>query len=136
MKNEQNRLSNGMLTHERLEYETGAGKYRTVKQVSVCRRTEITATNNPHELSAAIASRACLLPLTLPRGSDHNGMTTGTAIATATNSVVNTNREAWMLFLRTVSSLQVRPLRPTLTVALPSREPVSARSGCHLGERV
>lgn len=111
-KNEQTRICDGYIVHQRLEHDPNTGKWAAHKYVSICRRCELASTNKPTDIAEAIISRACVIPMTLldVSSEESHAMTPNLSIATVDNPTARKRSEAWKLYLRYMSALQVSAL--------------------------
>ena len=107
-KNEQTRICDGYISHDRLEKDPATGGWVTQTSIGLCRRTEITSTNHPGDIPPPILDRSCLIPITLTLIPGERSRTANMGIATANNPIAELEMKAWKLYLRYMSALQVR----------------------------
>ena len=108
-KNEQTRICDGYIVHERLEHNPSTGAFATKRYVVVCRRSELTSTNMPQDIEEAVMSRACMLPLTLLGTVDSKkAMSANMSLARKGNPNSQEIEKAWQICLQHLSALQVR----------------------------
>lgn len=111
IKTEQSRMVDGYFVHERLEHDPLTGKYVKIRYAVIDRRCEITSTNRPSDIPEAIQDRSTMIPIThLETGlvPGELSMSANMSIATAENPVAKIEMAAWTLYLRHLSSLQIR----------------------------
>lgn len=108
-KNEQTRISTGLLRTSRLEQDATTGEWNTKYYTSICRWFTISSTNNPERVVPAIASRTCFLPFRkMSKAEKAVAVTANRLIAAEDDEESTCNRDAWHFVLRTLASTQGR----------------------------